>query len=313
LSRIIWVNTSLPPTGTQPAYAKGKTPTSEVTASQLRQCKIEALYLCLSFMFATKHYLRGEDGVNWADYQGILPSSFRRFNEAGHSSHKTYAAIGNEFTSTNREASANSSRSSESKPDATKRIRVKRSNQQISNQSTPLLPDNYKNVDIHQQTDEGSLPLPLIIAYQLNQIIFNFRRDGFLETVGPAGLNGLNLLISGLVDQFTAMERIANTPIPVSYGVHLKQCVSLYLFALPMALVNDFGWGTVPVVTAIAFTFMGIEGIAEEIEMPFGNDDRDLPLDRYCHDLKEEIFYIIDRLPEGGEGYHGYDDGEGDD
>lgn len=158
-SRIIWVNASLPPTDTQPAYAKGKTPTSEVTASQLRQCKIEALYLCLSFMFATKHYLRGEDGVNWADYQGILPASFRRFGEAGNSSHKTYAAIGNEFTSTNREASVNST---ESRPDATKRVRVKRSNQQISNQSTPLLPDNHKNADIHQQTDEGSLPLPLM-------------------------------------------------------------------------------------------------------------------------------------------------------
>lgn len=78
-------------------------------------------------------------------------------------------------------------------------------------------------------------------------------------------------------------------------GIHLKQCVTLYLFALPLALVNDFGWGTVPVVTAIAFTFMGIEGIADEIEMPFGswplvswnsflrtyvigNDECDLPL-----------------------------------
>jgi ion channel-forming bestrophin family protein len=162
MSRIIWVNASLPPTDTQPAYAKGKTPTSEVTASQLRRCKIEALYLCLSFMFATKHYLRGEDGVNWADYQGILPASFRRFNEAGNSSHKTYAAIGNEF---NRDVSVNSSGSSESRtsrPDATKRIRVKRSNQQISDQSTPLLPDIHKNADIHQQTDEGSLPLPLM-------------------------------------------------------------------------------------------------------------------------------------------------------
>ena len=78
-------------------------------------------------------------------------------------------------------------------------------------------------------------------------------------------------------------------------GIHLKQCVTLYLFALPMVLVHDFGWATVPVVTAIAFTFIGIEGIAEEIEMPFGlwalvhwdcflkslfigNDARDLPL-----------------------------------
>ena len=156
MSRIIWVNTSLPPTDTQPAYAKGKTPTSEVTASQLRRCKTEALHLCLSFIFATKHYLRGEDGVNWADYQGILPASFTRFDETSNSSHKTYAAIGNEFTSTNHDASVNSRGSSESRPDATKRIRVKRSNQQISNQSTPLLPD------IRHQTDGDSLPLPLM-------------------------------------------------------------------------------------------------------------------------------------------------------
>jgi len=47
--------------------------------------------------------------------------------------------------------------------------------------------------------------------------------------------------------------------------------------------------------------------------MPFGTDDCDLPLNRYCQDLKEEINYTIARLPEGGEGRHGYDDGEGDD
>jgi predicted membrane chloride channel (bestrophin family) len=65
-------------------------------------------------------------------------------------------------------------------------------------------------------------------------------------------------------------------------SIHLKQCVTLYLFALPLALANDLGWATVPIVTVIAFTFMGIEGIADEIEMPFGNDDRDLPLGKQC-------------------------------
>ncbi|KAF8803559.1 UPF0187-domain-containing protein [Phlegmacium glaucopus] len=311
MARAIWINASLPPTDTQPSYAKGKTPTSEVTAKQLKRRKIDALRLCLSFVFATKHYLRGEDGVNWPDYQDVLPASFTRLDEAGNSSHKAYAAIGNESTSASRDASSNASSIilPESKPDATKRIRVKRSKQHIhiSDQSTPLL------ADTHHQTSEGSLPLPMVIAHELNRIVYGFRRDGFLETIGPAGLNGLNQTISGLVDQLTAMERIANTPIPKSYSVHLKQCVTLYLFALPTVLVNDFGWGTVPVVTAIAFTFMGIEGIADEIEMPFGNDEHDLPLERYCEDLKEEIDYMIDRLPEGGEGLHGYDDGEGDD
>jgi len=157
------------------------------------------------------------------------------------------------------------------------------------------------------------LPLPLVIAHELGRIIFQFRREGFLETVGPAGANAMSQLVSGMVDQLTAMERVANTPIPISYGIHLKQCVTLYLFALPLTLVNDMGWATIPIATVVAFTFMGIEGIADEIEMPFGTDDRDLPLDRYCQDLKEEINYIIERLPEGGEGAHGYDDGEGDD
>jgi putative membrane protein len=172
MARIIWVNTSLPPTDTpQPAYAKGKTPISEVTASQLKRSKIEALYLCLSFMFATKHYLRDEDGINWADYRGILPTSFTRFDEAGYSSHRSYAAIGDESTSTNRAASVNSSGSSESKPDATKRIRVKRSKQQISNHSTPLLQDTHTNAEIHHQTGEGSLPLPLMYVSLVHRFI----------------------------------------------------------------------------------------------------------------------------------------------
>ncbi len=53
-------------------------------------------------------------------------------------------------------------------------------------------------------------------------------------------------------------------------GIHLKQCVTLYLFSLPFTLVKELGWATVPIITVVAFTFMGIEGIAEQIEMPFG-------------------------------------------
>ena len=44
----------------------------------------------------------------------------------------------------------------------------------------------------------------------------------------------------------------------------------MYLFSLPFVLVKELGWGTVPVVTVVAFTLMGIESIADIIEMPFG-------------------------------------------
>jgi Bestrophin, RFP-TM, chloride channel len=46
--------------------------------------------------------------------------------------------------------------------------------------------------------------------------------------------------------------------------------VTLYLFSLPFTLVKELGWATVPIITVVSFTFMGIEGIAEKIEMPFG-------------------------------------------
>ncbi|KAF9533362.1 Bestrophin, RFP-TM, chloride channel-domain-containing protein [Crepidotus variabilis] len=316
MARMIWVNVGPPPIAI-PTNDKGKTPGSDITHTQIRRRKIECLQLCLSFVVATKHYLRGEDGIHHADYQGILPASFARFDEVGYQTQRTsgsttYQAASSKGTS--REGSMSGRTSPDpNKTDATKRVRVKRSKQQLTDPSTPLLQNTRRSVEFHPYADEASLPLPLIIAHELSRKIYGFRRDGYLETVGPAGLNAINQMVSGFVDQMTAMERIANTPIPKSYAIHLKQCVTLYLFALPMTLAHDLGWGTVPLVTAVAFTFMGIEGIADEIEMPFGTDERDLPVDRYCQDLKEEIFYIIDRLPEGGEGFLGYDDGEGDD
>ncbi|KAJ7694166.1 Bestrophin, RFP-TM, chloride channel-domain-containing protein [Mycena rosella] len=315
LTRLVWIQVALPPTDEQPLHAKGKTPTTEVTEQQLRRRKVEVLRLCLSFVFSVKHYLRGEDGMHWEDYHGVLPASFVRADETGFNTQRTTAGGSYAATATGHSSVANLTASSTdtlNKQDATKRVRPKRSKRQI-NPSTPLLGGTHRTVEFHPFADEASMPLPLAIAHEITRLIFQFRREGFLETVGPAGTNAMTGLIQSMVDQMTSMERVANTPIPISYGIHLKQCVTLYLFALPLTLVKELGWATIPLVTVVAFTFMGIEGIADEIEMPFGSDPGDLPLDRYCQDLKEEIDYIIQRLPEGGEGIHGHDDGEGDD
>ncbi|KAF9050692.1 hypothetical protein BDZ89DRAFT_1032788 [Hymenopellis radicata] len=322
LSRQIWVNVALPPADQD---VKGKSSLTPITAAQLRRRKTDTLQLCLSFAFAVKHYLRGEDGITWEDYRGVLPASFARYDDTmyGHKidAFESYAATRNTSleahthgAGTSGQATPISGRTSPeiiniTKGDATKRVRPKRSKQKFG-QSTPLLSGSHQTVDFFP---DASLPLPLIIAHEITRTLFYFRREGLLETVGPAGTNAMNALVQSMVDQLTAMERVANTPIPVSYGIHLKQCVTLYLFALPLTLVNDLGWTMIPLVTVVAFTFMGIEGIADEIEMPFGDDGGDLPLDRYCHDLKEEINYIIHRLPQMDEGAYGYDDGEGDD
>lgn len=313
LSRMIWVHVSLPPTEDHPAHVLGKTPASALTTAQLKHQKIEALQFCVAFTFAVKHYLRNEDGPDYDDYAGVLPTSFTRIHDLG------YTTAQGRSSPNSYDAASSASDSTHNSPDATKRIRRKRSKKTLvshaatSTSTTPLLSNSHQTVEFHPYANRMTMPFPLVIAHELSNMIFRFKREGLLETVGPAGMNAMSGLVQSMVDQMTSMERLANTPIPAPYGIHLKQCVTLYLFALPLTLVNDLGWSTIPIVTVVAFTLMGIEGIADEIEMPFGYDPHDLPLDTYCDDLREEIEFMIERLPEGGHGVHGYDDGEGDD
>lgn len=322
LSRLIWVNVAVPPSDD-----KGKLPGATMTAKQLRRKKVTALKLCACYAFAVKHYLRGEDGLEWEDYAGILPQSVARLAMPGgtrrSSAWTSYAAT--ERTSREDSAAASGDEDSPARSetrregvDATKRIRVKRSKDRLKQpgvraSTTPLLSGLHQTIDFNSDPDSLTTPLPLVIAHELARMIFLFKRDGYLETIGPAGTNAMNQLVQSMVDSLSNMERVANTPIPRSYSIHLKQTVTLYLFSLPFTLIKELGWGMIPLVTVIAFTLMGIEGIADEIEMPFGLDKFDLPLERYCEDLKEEIEYVVERLPEGGEGMYGYDDGQGDD
>lgn len=90
-------------------------------------------------------------------------------------------------------------------------------------------------------------------------------------------------LLEESLESFTNLqggcERIKTTPIPFSYNVLIHRIVAVYCFGLPFGLVSITGWLT-PLVTAlVAYAFLGIDAIGEEIEEPFGKDDNDLPLE----------------------------------
>ncbi|GAA5929090.1 hypothetical protein JCM3775_006733 [Rhodotorula graminis] len=141
-----------------------------------------------------------------------------------------------------------------------------------------------------------SLPLPLIIAHQLSLYFASCKRRNLLEAIGPAGFNALNASVSELVECFTTCDSIAKVGVPAVYGIHLKQATSLFLFTLPLVLVELMGFAMIPFVTVISFIFVGIEAIATGLEMPFGVDDSDLSLDLFCAELRNEIEHCIARL-----------------
>ncbi|EJD52890.1 UPF0187-domain-containing protein [Auricularia subglabra TFB-10046 SS5] len=282
LSRLIWVNV-VPPTS-QSTFSSAATLTDKGKAS-MRALKMRTLRLLVAYAVAAKHHLRDEPGTHHSDFVGLLPPRFAHEVKGYGGLDESTASLRPE-EAVRRRARGNGGGDLEA------------GNGGGSGSRTPLLEGQAADIRRMLALD-NALPLPLIIGHEVTRLLLKWRTKGNLEAIGPAGVNAMNTLVQGMVDQLTAMERVANTPIPASYGIHLKQCVTLYLFALPFTLVSDLQWKMIPVVTLVAFTLMGIEGIAQEIEMPFGRDESDLPLDEYCDELRDEIEYIINRLPEG--------------
>jgi len=99
--------------------------------------------------------------------------------------------------------------------------------------------------------------------------------------------------LKSFTDILGACERIKNTPIPFSYSLFLKKFIFLYTMTMPLGMVFDFNYWTIPVVVMILYVFGSLELLAEEIEDPFGTDTNDLPLDELSHKIKINVKEIM--------------------
>jgi ion channel-forming bestrophin family protein len=110
-------------------------------------------------------------------------------------------------------------------------------------------------------------------------------------------MNELQGLLNNLIDMLGACERILRTPMPLAYAIHLKQLLVLFCLLLPFQVVDELKWWTAPAVAVVSFTLFGIEAIGVEIENPFGTDPNDLPLDKICDTIEQNIDDLISMEP----------------
>ena len=175
LSRLIWINVALPPTESSvPDNLKGRVQfTTATTAGQLRKQKQDTVKLCLGFAFAVKHYLRGEDGLDWDDYLDVLPTSFLKLGHNDRTGPENLSLRSSLVAPPSNGSSAHASRVDVTRetPDATKRIRVKRSKPNLSRRSTLLEGSHwhggYSAIDVHADI---TMPLPLmcVLSHRLD-------------------------------------------------------------------------------------------------------------------------------------------------
>jgi putative membrane protein len=135
---------------------------------------------------------------------------------------------------------------------------------------------------------------PLAVAVAVSRRIAEGQRRGLITDVQQSIIEQ-NVQV--LIDCIGACERIKRTPLPFAYVVHLRRALAVYCGTLPLALVQYFGWITVPVTFLVAYVLLGIEEIGVEIEEPFGTDDNDLPLDRFCTTIEQNLRALLPAAP----------------
>lgn len=99
--------------------------------------------------------------------------------------------------------------------------------------------------------------------------------------------------LSALSDIQGGCERIRNTPIPHSYSILIHSIVALYVFALPFGLVVSLHYFTPVVVLMVAYTFLGLDAVGDELEDPFGEDLNDLPLATICRTIEINLRQML--------------------
>ena len=137
--------------------------------------------------------------------------------------------------------------------------------------------------------------VPAVILLGLSQYLSAAQRAG---AVTDLQLQSMGRNLNLLTEASGACERIANTPIPFTYRVLMNRTVMVYCLLLPVGLSTSIGWLTPLVATFVAYTFLALDVIGEQIEEPFGTEPNDLALAAMCHAIEVSVCELVDEVPQ---------------
>ncbi len=121
-------------------------------------------------------------------------------------------------------------------------------------------------------------------AYRTGQI------DGFAARTLSARMGSIALNQAGC-------ERIATTPLPYVYSLLIFRTVYLYCLLIPLALIGPEGWLTPVFVGIMAYVFLGLAEVTEDLAHPFGDTLNALPMDAMCRTVEISLAPHLDQPP----------------
>lgn len=123
------------------------------------------------------------------------------------------------------------------------------------------------------------LPAPCAALDTMTALLAKARAEGSLDGFGARALAER---LSAMTLAQAGAERIARTPLPYVYSLLIYRTTYLYCLLLPLALVGPAGWLAPLFVGIVAYVFLGLAEVTEDLAHPFGNTPNALPLDAIC-------------------------------
>lgn len=111
----------------------------------------------------------------------------------------------------------------------------------------------------------------------------------------------LDRTLTRLCDHMGKCERIKNTVFPVTYSLYLHFSIIFFIGLLPFAVIDFFGWAEVPLVAAIAASFLLVEKMAIQLQDPFENKPTDTPMTTIARTIEKNLRQMLNdhtHLPE---------------
>ena len=129
-----------------------------------------------------------------------------------------------------------------------------------------------------EQVADAAHP-PCAALDRLNALVAGAHREGRLDGFGARTLTSR---LGSIAAQQAGCERIANSPLPFVYSLLIYRTTYLYCLLLPLALTGPTGWMTPVFVAVVAYMFLGLAEVTEELSHPFATSPNGVALDAIC-------------------------------
>ncbi|KGP62465.1 hypothetical protein EP47_14455 [Legionella norrlandica] len=98
---------------------------------------------------------------------------------------------------------------------------------------------------------------------------------------------------SKFMDICGGCERIKNTFISLSFRVFVKHVFIIFILFLPCSLIDTLGIWAIPATIIITYLIIAIEGIARNLEEPFGLTEDHLNLSSITESIRESVNEVL--------------------